>query len=887
MVVAGRLAALLALSLLACGGGDGATAERRSDETAPGSGASSPPPRPGGGGTVPGGGTSSGRACSAVRPPWPAGRAAGYRSPIAAENAHVGERLVLGTNADAAGERRLEVYTGRASARAGDRVEVMVRAATAGPIRWRLFRLGWYGGLGARRVSSGTASAGPQPACPMEASTGLVRCSWAPAFSLPFGAEHVSGYHVLQVQRDEGGATWSAHAPLVVVDERAADLLVQAGTNTWQAYNDYGGESLYVDRSGTLAAQGSKAVKVSYDRPYAGTGLPSRLLRYEATFARWAERAGYDVTYTTTFDAALGGCAGIARAGMFVQVGHDEYTPGALRAALDEARDAGVPQAYLSGNPLYWKVRMEDFADPRSPRTIAVYKAFPANDPDRAEPTGRWRDAVIDHPENALAGVLYGGWQVAYFPLVVTDASSWLFRGTGVRAGDAFPGLVGHEYDWRDPHFRPHEPPGLTVHARSPLVDALGVPAVGEAVSHRAASGALVFAAGTIQWVYGLGQGASPDELLAHGPDPRVERMTANVIEEAIGVAMPAGPFAPPRPQPVVDPAPALAVRTVARGLLGPAGIAVATVPGVPGLPPGSLVVASARENRILAVDPASGAVSVLAGGGALGQTGGPLRSALFRNPTAVVQLPDGTLAVADGQNYAVRRVDLVAGRVTHLAGGGRLASGEPGRVSGYRDGPGDVALFNVVMGLAWDAARGRLLVADSGNGRVRAIAPDGSVTTVAGSGSASSVDGPALAGASIFYPTGVAVGGDGRIFVLSPTRIRAIADGRVTTIAGGEVQGFRDGTGAGAQLVAYGSLARSGDRLYFADAAGYRVREVALGAGEGRVRTIAGQGRLGDVDGAGDVALVGMPVSVAAGPDGTIYVTDAANGTVRAITPR
>ncbi|HZZ86496.1 MAG TPA: N,N-dimethylformamidase beta subunit family domain-containing protein [Anaeromyxobacteraceae bacterium] len=862
--VMGAVGLVCFLGQLGCGGGHGGTQSQGCTGAACGGSA----------------------ACTSARTaPWPAGRDPAYHSPIAEENAKPGARLSYGKSADASGVIQLEAYASRASARAGDQVDVMVRSTTQAQVSWALYRIGWYGGAGARRVASGgPAPVGPQPACPMEAGTGLVRCAWTPTFSYTFGSDLVSGYYVFQVQRTDAGGTWSTHAPVILLDDRPGDLLVQAGTNTWQAYNRYGGESLYYDGSHTLAAQGYLAVKVSYDRPYLGTGLPSRLIRYELPFARWAERMGYDVTYATTFDVALGGCPAVARAGMYLQVGHDEYTPGPLRYALDQARDAGVPLAFFSGNPLYWKVRMEDYADARSPRTIVVYKAHPENDPNQADPTGRWRDAVVNHPENALVGVMYESWQVAYYPLVVADASSWLFRGTGLQNGDAFPGLLGHEYDYRNPLFASAEPAGVQQHAKSPVVDALGVPGYGESVSYRAPSGALVFGAGTIQWAYGLGMDTPPDDMMAYGPDPRVERMTANVIQEAIGVPMPAGPFAPLPPPPQTDLAPVSSVRAVARGLQSPAGVAVATVPGIAALPPGTLLVASPRQNQILKVDPATGASAVLAGKGDPGQVDGDLGSALFRAPTAVLQLPDGSLVVADGQSYALRRIDVAAGKVTHLAGGGLTASGAPDRQHGYQDGPGTRALFDVVMGLAWDPAASRIYVADSGNQRIRAVSTDGTVSTLAGNGNAVDVDGPA-AQASFYYPTGVAVAG-GRVFVLSALRVRAIAGGSVTTLAGNGIQGYRDGPGADAMIAAYGQLAAANGRLYFTAGPNYRLRQVLLGVDEGKVQTVAGQTRMGDLDGTGATALLGMPVSVAAAPDGTLYLTDGANGAVRALTP-
>src|SRR6185503_4274428 len=122
-------------------------------------------------------------------------------------------------------------------------------SSAASTATWTLYRLGDYGGAGARNVASGgPVSVSPQPACPMEAGTGLVRCSWPTTFKVYVDTQSVSGLYALKLTRADGKTRF---VPLVVTDDRRADLLFQASVQTYIAYNNWGGESLYTDAAHT------------------------------------------------------------------------------------------------------------------------------------------------------------------------------------------------------------------------------------------------------------------------------------------------------------------------------------------------------------------------------------------------------------------------------------------------------------------------------------------------------------------------------------------------------------------------------------------------------------------------------------------------------------
>ena len=184
--------------------------------------------------------------------------------------------------------------------------------------------------------------------------------------------------------------------------------------------------------------------------------------------------------------------------------------------------------------------------------------------------------------------------------------------------------------------------------------------------------------------------------------------------------------------------------------------------------------------------------VSVLAGDGVVGTRDGDAGRARFSDPFGVAVAADGSVYVADaGEAQRIRRI-APDGRVSTLAGGGL----------GYANGAGPSARFNTPSALAIDAA-GALYVADTGNHVIRRITPEGVVSTIAGDGMAGYRDGPA-AEARFNGPVGVAIDGAGRVIVADTynDRIRAIAaDGTVTTVAGSGRRGRADGAATAAEF--------------------------------------------------------------------------------------
>lgn len=232
-----------------------------------------------------------------------------------------------------------------------------------------------------------------------------------------------------------------------------------------------------------------------------------------------------------------------------------------------------------------------------------------------------------------------------------------------------------------------------------------------------------------------------------------------------------------------------------------------------------------------------------------------------------------GVVFIADTKNHQIKTL-TPSGVLAILAG-----SGVPGLI----DGTGIQARFHEPAGLAFDAARESLYVADRHNHAIRRIAKDGSVTTVAGTGKRGFVDGsPAVA--QFDEPAAVVVAADGTLYVAdakNSTIRRVGSDGLVSTIAGTGRAGFADGAASFARFAEPQGIAiRADGALLVADAGNHRIRIIAGGI----VSTVAGSGVDGASDGAASAATFRHPRGIALDHAGNVYVADTGNGLIRRV---
>ncbi|MCL4509140.1 MAG: hypothetical protein M1296_06410, partial [Chloroflexi bacterium] len=348
----------------------------------------------------------------------------------------------------------------------------------ASSYRLDIYRMGYYGGDGARFITTIYPFAPlpqVQPPCLTQTTTGLVDCgNWAVSASWIVPVSLVSGIYFAKLVRTDG-VSGSSHIFFVVRNDASTSaILFKTSDTTWQAYNDYGGESLY---SGGPAPWG--AYMVSYNRPFNTRADSSQDFVFNAEYpmVRWLEANGYDVSYFSSVDADRYGSLMLNHK-IILSVGHDEYWSGQERSNFEAARNAGVNLAFFSGNEVFWKTRWQPSIDGSntSYRTIVCYKETHADAViDPADPptwTGTWRDPRFSppadggRPENALSGTIFmvnGNVNTQYsiaVPYVYSKLRFW--RNTSVaqlQPGQTatFPaGTLGYEWDEDlDNGFRP------------------------------------------------------------------------------------------------------------------------------------------------------------------------------------------------------------------------------------------------------------------------------------------------------------------------------------------------------------------------------------------------------------------------------------------------
>ncbi len=427
-----------------------------------------------------------------------------------------------------------------------------VKVKTTAAYDLEIFRSGWYGGAGARLVSVvPNIAAQSQPSCTNDAGTGLVDCAgWSVAQTITTSTAWPSGIYLIRLKRrDTGNGT---HVLIVVRDDgRSSDILYGLPTSTYQAYNAWGGRSLYdYNSTGANTVAGARrAVKVSYDRPYYQPNQDSErnwYSRNDITTVWWLERSGYDVAYAAVTDLERNGA--LARNHRAYLSGeHDEYWSAAMRTAAQQARDAGTDLFFTGSNEVYWKIRFEPSpVSGRQDRVQVCYKSTQSGPADPTGiPTGTWRDpAGANLPENALTGVQYiGDHGFNYFPLRVTAAQGkdriWRYTGLDAQATGATASvgsqLVGWEWDARASNG--FEPAGVTTLAASPVTGGLLTDAgrnyadgsaVANMVKYTAASGALVVTTGTNHWTWGLER-----NILSEGePNAKIQQATTNILAD-------------------------------------------------------------------------------------------------------------------------------------------------------------------------------------------------------------------------------------------------------------------------------------------------------------------------------------------------------------------
>jgi hypothetical protein len=479
---------------------------------------------------------------------------AGPQPSVASENRNAGAGgwRLPGPAADVGGLSHGGVsgYVSAQAVRPGETETVYVDAPGASSVRIRVFRIGWYGGAGGREVlASRSLSAAKQPPCTHSFQTGLTECRWHPTLSFQIPEALASGVYIVRLSAPSG----ESDCMFVVEASRPQPLLAQLPTSTYEAYNAWGGNSLYpggMDRVGITGT--TQGVEVSYDRPYDSVTGAGQFFSRDVAMVRFLERYGYPVSYTTS-ESVDEDPGQLSDHRALLDFGHSEYWSERQKRAFTQAFQQGVSVLFFASDTLAWRVRYRPATGASSEsgrpgHVVVSYKEHAALDPDRNEPTGPFPDRGAPLTGSAYLGCItprvslpgpptyrYYAWSPA-----AGLKPSWLFAGTGVTAGTSIPGIVGYELD----RTTPLTPPGTEVvgGGSAPCMSVAPgepVPGPGDDVAqstlHQAPSGAIVFDSGTLGWELGLEPvpSASPDAPRA--PDPRVVAMTRNLLAHVLG----------------------------------------------------------------------------------------------------------------------------------------------------------------------------------------------------------------------------------------------------------------------------------------------------------------------------------------------------------------
>ncbi len=434
---------------------------------------------------------------------------------------------------------QIQAFAGATSVAPGQKLAFYVSTQSA-QMHYQvdIYRIGWYGGDGARLLLSSSDNVGIEQgyydanhnhlvcsSCTTDPQTGLLETHWKASYMLSVPQNWPSGVYLAKFTDAHG---WQTYTPFDVLDNPSSAYVVVTPDTTAAAYNTWGGASLYeadeqVTGQGTEVTKGAGVAAVSFDRPYIqedGSGL---LLLFTIQTIRWLERQGYDLSYMSSVDLHEHPEQLLTHKA-YISMGHDEYWTKEMRDGVEKARDAGVGLAFLAANTDYWQMRFTPDSAGTPDRTIVCYKVQTSNndlsrDPlygnDNSRVTAQWRDPVIGRPENALTGVMFSDLTHKFlgFPWTATEQTdSALLKGTGIQAGKSYGcGLVGYEWDRAftnpndDPTYRDATPKGLHLFSSSRVTASDdgktdGISELSQSAYYIAPSGALVFASGSLYW---------------------------------------------------------------------------------------------------------------------------------------------------------------------------------------------------------------------------------------------------------------------------------------------------------------------------------------------------------------------------------------------------
>lgn len=435
-----------------------------------------------------------------------------------------------------------------------------INFSVSSPVSYKveIYRLGWYGGDGARLMPTSPTTIYPavtQPDCDKSASTGMVDCgNWSVSMSWTVPSTAVSGVYLAEFDQSDNQGLMPY--PFVVTNPSStSDMVVQTSDQSWQAYNMWGGADLY---EGNGPAPDGRDYAVSYNRPMDVAG-ENGIFGSEYPMIEFLERNGYDVSYLSSVDITQNPGL-LLNHKVFVSSGHDEYWDQQQFDAATAAKDAGVNEAYFSGNDVFWRTVLQpSIANGAANRTIDEYKMTKLEYPQPdgvADPSGQWTGTWMDpagaatgaEPENQLTGTLFNvnGYRADAITVSYPYSQDRIWRNTSVASltsGQTYTmqtGTLG--YEWDSDINNATRPPGEIDMSSTTVAITNGTlrqdwgnlygngTATHSLTEYRdPKSNALVFSSATVQWAWGLG---TVHADLTTTEDPVMEQATVNLFAD-------------------------------------------------------------------------------------------------------------------------------------------------------------------------------------------------------------------------------------------------------------------------------------------------------------------------------------------------------------------
>lgn len=438
----------------------------------------------------------------------------------------------------------IEGYAGQRSIMQGEEIAMHV-STTAAKYEIEVAR------LGAVREVVWKKNDVPGVAYPVPEDASANGCRWPESVRVPSTAAWKSGYYEVVFRAVDAGGKWTqrgkrtaeSSAWFIVRQAKpgtTSKILLQLCTNTYNAYNNWGGFSVYAYSS----LSNNQGHKVSFERPG-----PSQFGRWELPFVQWAEKNGYALEFAANEDLEFRPEL-LTSYKLVLSVGHDEYWSTPMRDHLEGWIGKGGNVAFFSGNTCCWQIRAEDEG-----RAFTCCKQNYHLDPvfasrDFKTLSTLWSHHLLKRPENELTGVgfLWGGYRKSHGQFMTDPAEyevhrpeHWALEGTGLKRGDKFGGkdtIVGYECDgceleWKNglpfPTFKDGTPKTFEVLATCPArwhpddaewYEKWEIGRTGAACMGIYTRGGTVFTAATTDWAHGL-----------QGGDAAVMRITQNVLE--------------------------------------------------------------------------------------------------------------------------------------------------------------------------------------------------------------------------------------------------------------------------------------------------------------------------------------------------------------------